>query len=164
MDLDHESVFLLESSDGQNWITQRRTYDTTRPNGILVTPDLQTLYVAQSDQGEDAKRELWAYPIHSDGTLGDHRVLHSFGPYRGVDGMTFDSELNIVAAAGSDRAGPGPMIYVFAPSGRVLATHSVPASPTNCIFGDEDLSSIYVTVYDGSLYRARTDRRGLANP
>jgi gluconolactonase len=163
MELDHESVYRLESRDDQSWTVQRMTFDTTRPNGILVTPDLQTVYVAQSDHGETAKRELRAYPVKTDETLGAARVLHSFGPYRGVDGMTFDSELNIVATAGSERGGPGPMIYVFAPSGRVLATHPIPSSPTNCIFGDEDLRSLYVTVYDGSLYRARTDRRGIGD-
>ena len=163
MELDHESVYRLESQNAQEWTVQRMTFDTTRPNGILVTPDLKTLYVAQSDQGEETKRELRAYPILENGKLGDYRVLHDFGPHRGVDGMTFDSEFNIVATAGSDQSGPGPMIYVFASSGRVLETHPVPASPTNCIFGDKDLTSLYVTVYDGSLYRAVTDRKGLAN-
>jgi gluconolactonase len=161
MEMDHESVYRLESKDDQKWIVQRMTFDTTRPNGILATPDLQTVYVAQSDHGEDAKRELRAYPIQADDTLDAPRVLHSFGPYRGVDGMTFDSKLNIVATAGSDQGGPGPMIYIFAPSGRVLETHPIPSSPTNCIFGDDDLRSLYVTVYDGSLYRARTDHKGI---
>jgi gluconolactonase len=163
MELGHESVYRLQTSDDRNWSVQRMTFDTTRPNGILVTPDLQTMYVAQSDHAAEARRELRAYPIQGDGTLGDYRVLHSFGPYRGVDGMTFDSQANIVATAGSDRGGPGPMIYVFAPSGRVLTTHPIPSSPTNCVFGDEDLGSLYVTVYDGSLYRARTDRKGIVN-
>jgi gluconolactonase len=160
MDLDHESVYRLESSDDQKWGVQRMTFDTTRPNGILITPDLQTMYGAQSDHGEGSKRELRAYPILENGALNNYRVLHDFGPHRGVDGMTFDSDFNIVASAGSDRSGPGPMIYLFAPSGRVLETHPTPLSPTNCVFGDEDLRSLYVTVYDGSLYRARTDREG----
>jgi len=161
IELNHESVFRLESKDDQNWTVQRMTFDTTRPNGILVTPGAETLYVAQSDHAEEASRELRAYPILDNGNLGDYRVLHDFGPHRGVDGMTFDFNLNIVAAAGSERSGPGPMIYVFSPSGRVLQTHPVPGSPTNCVFGDEDLESLYVTVYDGSLYRTRTDRKGI---
>ena len=162
MELDHESVFRLESKNEKNWTVQRMTFDTTRPNGILVTPGAETLYVAQSDHAEEARRELRAYPILDNATLGDYRVLHDFGPHRGVDGMTFDSSLNIVASAGSERSGPGPMIYLFSPSGRVLQTHPVSGSPTNCVFGDKDLESLYVTVYDGSLYRARTDRKGFA--
>ncbi len=56
------------------------------------------------------------------------------------------------------------MIYIFAPSGRVLQTHPVPANPTNCVFGDPDRMSLYVTAADGALYRARTDRRGAPYP
>jgi gluconolactonase len=52
------------------------------------------------------------------------------------------------------------MIYVFAPNGRVLETHPLPAIPTNCTFGDADIRTLYVTTYTGELYRARTDRQG----
>jgi sugar lactone lactonase YvrE len=39
----------------------------------------------------------------------------------------------------------------------------VPADPTNCAFGDADLTSLYVTTTDGSVYRARkTGRQGKA--
>ena len=48
------------------------------------------------------------------------------------------------------------MIYVFAPSGRVLETHQVPVDrPTNCTFGDTDLSTLYVTTGGGHLFRVR---------
>jgi len=160
MELDHESVYRLDSENDRGWTVQRMSFDTTRPNGLLVTPDCQTLFVAQSAHEPGEKRELRAYPVLGDGALGDYRVLHDFGPHRGVDGMTFDVELNIVATAGSDTSGPGPMVYVFAPSGRVLETHPMASPPTNCTFGDEDLRSLYVTAYDGALYRTRTDRRG----
>ena len=76
--------------------------------------------------------------------------------------MTIDSEGNTVATAGWEVSGPGPMIYVFAPSGRVLETHPTPCKrPTNCTFGGPDLTDLYVTG-DGCLYRAKTDRKGLA--
>ena len=31
--------------------------------------------------------------------------------------MTLDSDGNIIATAGSNQSGPGPMIYVFSPAG-----------------------------------------------
>ena len=75
--------------------------------------------------------------------------------------MCLDTDGNIVATAGFEQSGPGPMIYVFAPSGRVIETHPIPEDrPTNCTFGDSDLRTLYVTA-GGSLYRARTDRQGL---
>lgn len=163
MELDHESIFRLDPKDDGTYDITRVTFDTTRPNGLIVTPDMKTLLVAQSDYGPDVKRELRAYPIHDDGTVGDHEVLHNFYPHRAIDGMRLDVDGNIVATAGWTQSGPGPMIYVFAPNGRVLGTHPIPEgiSPTNCAFGDNDLSALYVTGNEGSLFRARTKRTGM---
>jgi len=72
-----------------------------------------------------------------------------------------DAEGNIVATAGWELGGPGPMIYVFSPSGSVLETHPVPCKrPTNCEFGGDDLTTLYVTTIEGFLLRARTGRVG----
>ncbi len=161
MELDHESVFRLDPQADGSWTIQRVTVDTTRPNGILVSPDQRTLYVAQSEYGEHKLRELRAYPINDDGSLGAYRVLHNFYPHRGIDGMCLDSEGNIVATAGWNESGPGPMIYVFSPTGRVLETHPVPVDrPTNCTFGGSDLRTLYVTTASGYLLRAETPRTG----
>jgi gluconolactonase len=109
----------------------RVTEDTTRPNGLLFSLDFQILYVAQSGRLPEEKRQLRAYPVNSDGSLGDHEVKHDFGEYRGIDGMVLDADGNIVATAGYN-GGPGPMIYVFSASGEVLETHPTPFDrPTN---------------------------------
>ncbi|PSQ10251.1 gluconolactonase [Halobacteriales archaeon QS_5_70_15] len=156
-DLDHRSVYRVDTDDPET--LTRMTHDTTNPNGLLVSPDDGTLYVAQSDYEGDL--ELRAYPIEDDG-LGEYEVLHDFSPHRGIDGMCFDEDGNVVATAGYEQGGPGPMVYVFAPDGRVLETHPVDVPrPTNCAFGDDDLRTLYLTGSDGVLRRARTDRRGL---
>lgn len=161
MELDHESVFRVDQMPDGDWNIHRVTFDTTRPNGLLISPDETTLYVAQSDYGVERKRELRAYPIHEDGSLGDYTVLHDFGPHRGIDGMVHDIDGNIIACAGWQQSGPGPMIYVFSPEGRVLQTHPVPADrPTNCSWGDDDLSTLYVTCGSGHLLRTRTNLNG----
>ena len=160
MELDHESIYRCDPQANGSWTIERVTFDSTRPNGLIVTPDLQTLYVAQSEYGEDKKRELRAYAIHDDGTVGDYEVLHNFYPHRSIDGMCLDSEGHIVATAGWDTSGPGTMIYVFAPNGRVLSTHPIPHMPTNCCFGNDNLDSLYVTTFGGYLYRAQTDLHG----
>lgn len=161
MELDHESVFRLDPQPDGRWSVTRATFDTTCPNGILLSLDQRTLYVAQSKYGEGQRRELRAYPIRDNGSLGPYAVLHNFYPHRGIDGMCLDTEGNIIATAGWEISGPGGMIYVFAPNGRVLETHPVPAKrPTNCTFGGADLSALYVTSIEGHLLRAQTDRRG----
>src|SRR5205807_5158917 len=63
------------------------------------------------------------------------RIWFSDPRYRGIDGMCLDVEGNIVATAGWEQSGPGGMIYVFSPRGRVLSTHPMPEPvkrPTNC--------------------------------
>lgn len=162
MELEHESIYRLDPRPSGQWAITRMTYDTTSPNGLALSPDNKTLYVAQSKYGEGQKRELRAYPILEDGSLGPYQALHNFYPHRGIDGMCVDTEGNIIATAGWELSGPGGMIYVFAPDGRVLETHPVPAKrPSNCTFGGPDLRTLYVTTLEGHLLRAQTDRQGL---
>lgn len=161
MELDHESVYRLDPQPDGSWSIHRVTFDTTRPNGILFSLDYRTLYVAQSGRLPEEKRELRAYPVRDDGTLGPCQVLHDFGEWRGIDGMCLDTEGYLIATAGTSEGGPGPMIYVFSPSGEILERHPVPCSkPTNCTFGDPDLKTLYVTSIEGHLFRARTERQG----
>ena len=162
-ELDHDSVYRLDPGANGDWAISRVTFDTTRPNGLLFSLDYGVLYVAQSGRLPEEKRELRAYPVNADGGLGAGEVIHDFGAHRGIDGMCLDAEGNIVATAGFRESGPGPAIYVFSPSGEVLETHSLNVDrPTNCAFGGEDLSTLYVTTGEGHLLRAFTDRRGRA--
>ena len=44
----------------------------TYPNGIALSPDEKTLYVANSDP----KKAIWmAFPVKDDGTLGEGKVF-----------------------------------------------------------------------------------------
>jgi gluconolactonase len=161
MELDHESVYRLDPQGDGSYTVARVTFDTTRPNGLLFSKDYKTLYVAQSGRRDDEKRQLRAYPVGGDGSLGAAHVLHDFGAHRGIDGMVLDTEGNVVATAGWELGGPGPMIYVFAPDGAVIEQHPVPAKrPTNCTFAGPNLSTLFVTTTEGHLFRAETDRRG----
>ena len=168
--LDHNSILRADPQPDGTWVCRRMTFDTTGTNGLLISPDQKKLYMI--DSAPDV-RELRAYDILDNGTLGKYIVLHQFGTdYRGsqraVDGMCLDSEGDIVAAPGSYASGPGPMIYIWSPNGRVLETHPMPVgvdSPTNCTFGDPDLRTLYITtgsgVGGGHLIRVRnTGRRG----
>ena len=154
--------------DGNYSVTRVET-DSTMPNGILVSADGNTLYVAESNS-DDASidRELRAYPINPDGSLGQYDTLHAFGTnkrmaQRGIDGMCLDAEGNIIATAGWPSSGPGPLIYVFDPKGRVIETHPVPCMrPTNCVLGGPGRNTLYVTSGEGHLFKAETDLTGWA--
>ena len=59
--------------------------------------------------------------------------------------------------------GPGPLITMFSPTGRVLETHVVPAiRPTNCCFGGPDMTTLFVTSTQGHFFKAETKRVGWA--
>ena len=170
--LNHCSVLRLDyESPPREWVVKRMTHDTIEPRGLVLSPDERTLYVADSALAANGLRQLKAYPIGNDGALGQPIVLHTFGadhrgPHRGASGMCIDSDGNIVVAAGSTKSGPGPMVYVFAPSGQVLESHRVPAeSPTNCAFGDANLGTLFVTTEDGNLFAVKdTGRTGAVQP
>jgi gluconolactonase len=167
-ELDNRSVLRADPQKDGTYTVTRVTFDTTQPNGILVSQDQTTLYVAESGYDTKIPRELRAYPIREDGSLGTYQTLFTWGAdakglHRGIDGMCLDRDGNIVATAGWEVSGAGPMIYVFTPAGRVLETHPVPANrPTNCCFGGADLTTLFVTTTQGHFFRAHTDRVGWA--
>ena len=165
--LDHASVMRVERDDRNHWVIRRVTFDTSAPRAVLLSPDEKTLYVAENGSGsasapDSPVRELRAYGLRADGSAGPYTVLHTFGrdprgPQRGIEGMCLDAQGNIVAVAGSKESGPGPLVYVFAPSGRVLETHALPCdAPVRCAFGDAGMGSLYVSGGDGCLYRAKS--------
>ncbi|MBI4195552.1 MAG: SMP-30/gluconolactonase/LRE family protein [Betaproteobacteria bacterium] len=167
-ELDDRSVLRADPRPDGGYTVTRVTFDTTQPNGILISQDQGTLYVAESGYARGIARELRAYPIREDGSLGMYSTLFTWGEdtkevHRGVDGMCLDADGNIVACAGWELSGSGPMICVFAPTGRVLETHPVPANrPTNCCFGGPDMTTIFVTTTQGHFFKAETDRVGWA--
>ena len=165
-ELDNRSVIRLDPQPDGRYTATRVTFDTKQPNGILVSRDQKTLYVAESGYTKGVARELRAYPIGEDGGLGKYETLFTWGEdhkglHRGIDGMCLDAEGNIVATNGWEVSGPGPMLTVFSPTGRVLETHPVPCNrPTNVCFGGADLTTVFVTSTQGHFMKARTDRVG----
>jgi len=159
--LDHASVLRLEVDERHSWTIKRVTYDTTAPRALTLSPDEKTLYVAEGETGRKGPRELRAYPVKEDGSVGPYSVLQTFGAdhcgeHRGIEGMCIDGGGDIVACGGSRKSGPGPMITVFSASGAIVESHPLPADmPMRCAFGDAELNSLYVTCGDGCVYRAQ---------
>lgn len=150
-ELDYEAVFRVDP-DGS---VHRLDTTASKPNGVVVSPDGKTLYVA--DNGP-ARRVLLALDLDDAGNTSRPRVLHDFGTDRGIDGMTVTADGRVVATCGR---GPTAAVRVFSPEGKTLGTIPVPEDPTNVEFGGPDRSTLYITAGKG-LYRVETSMRGFA--
>ncbi|MEM7415866.1 MAG: SMP-30/gluconolactonase/LRE family protein [Gemmatimonadota bacterium] len=103
----------------------------SRPNGIVLSPDASTLYVANSGADE---RVVRAYPRAEDGSIGDPQIFaDTWG-----DGMAVDRAGNVYVAE------PELGVYVFDPSGRHVGSFLTGGRTSNVAWGD-DGSSLYIT-------------------
>jgi gluconolactonase len=120
--------------------------DLTRPNGIALSPDEKTLYVANSDE----KKRFWMrYDVAADGTVSNGRIFYDLAGAKeqGIpDGLKVDSQGNIYAA--------GPEgVWVFSPNGTHLGTIQPGETAANCAWG-QDGKTLYITA-STSVYRIR---------
>lgn len=150
-ELDHESVYRIDPDGTLSLATK----DVHRPNGIVISPDGKTLYVA--DNREDGVRQLVAFPIADDGSLGPKSVLYTFQRGRGIDGMTVCTDGTIAATAGTrDLAG----VWFFSPKGEKIGFLPTPEDPTNLCFAGPDRKTLYITA-GKSLYRVTSTLAGM---
>jgi gluconolactonase len=176
-ELPNEAVYRLEKDGSVLKITD----NVEKPNGLALSPDQKTLYLADHNNGgnrlspsdPEPKRgamKVYAFPLDENGMVnGSRKTLVDFGKESGCDGMRVDEQGNIYMAIRS-LARPG--IMVIDPTGKELAF--LPTGPTNQrgLFEDwqgipsnvefgigEESNMLYVTV-DKSLYRIRVKTRG----
>jgi len=125
-----EGVYYL-SKTGE---TTRVIDDLPRPNGVLVSADGKTLYVANIGEGQ-----IIAYDISGPGRIAAGEVI--FEAERtdggGPDGMSLDERGNIYATYRS--------LIVLTPEGEVIGRIEVPEKPANCTFGGPDNRTLYIT-------------------
>lgn len=150
METDIEGVYFYdetaERKDGGVVVTQTFLpidLELERPNGIVLSPDQKTLYVA--DHGANW---IYAYDIESPGKVKNKRKLAQLnnGEGRGSDGMTVD-KMGRLYATGHKK------VWVFEPTGQLVATMDVGPQTTNCTFGS-DGKTLYITANKG-LYRIK---------
>ena len=150
-ELPYSGVYRLKPNGELSLLTKELVF----PNGIAISPDLKTLYVAVSDP----TKPVWmAYDLQPDGTITRGRVffdpaaLVAQGRVGAPDGMKIDRNGNLFAT------GPGGVL-VFSPSGKHLGTIMTGERTANVAFGD-DGSMLYMTA-DHKLMRVRLTTRGL---
>jgi len=169
-ELKHRAVYRIDK-DGT---VIEITHDVAKPNGIAISPDGGTLYVADHDNGTDnilnpgpkpvkkGPMKIYAFPLGLDGKIaGKRKTLVDFGDEDGCDGMTVDEQGNVYLTVRSARR---PGVKVIDPEGKEVAfiptgppnqagAESPAGLPSNVEFGiGEEAQVLYVTV-DKSLYR-----------
>lgn len=107
------------------------TKELSRPNGIALSPDEKTLYVANSDPS----RAIWmAYSLNHEGMIESKKVFHEatdlVGKEKGLpDGLKVDTNGNVFAS------GPGG-VWIFNDAGKVLGKIKTGQATSNCAFGE----------------------------
>ena len=151
-ELAFNGVYRLSRSGVLSLLTRELTF----PNGIAMSPDERTLYVAVSDPA----RPIWmAYDLGADGLVTRGRVffdasaLSKAGRQGLPDGMKVDAAGNVFAS------GPGG-ILVFSPQGKHLGTIVTGETTANCAFGDDGMT-LYMTA-NHTLMRVRLKTKGPA--
>ena len=145
-ELDFNGIYRLRA-DGELELLVR---DQTRPNGIALSPDESTLYVANSD----AENKVWmAYEI-DDAGASNARVFYDVNDQTepgAADGLKVDRAGNLFAT------GPGG-VWIIAPDGTHLGTIKTGEVTANVGWGD-DGRTLYMTS-STSLYRIRLTTEG----
>jgi gluconolactonase len=133
-------------------------------NGIGISPDGKTVYVAETETGR-----LWAWDVEAPGRLKKEpwpssnggRVLCQFPGYRRLDSLAIAASGNIIVAtlvAGE--------ITTISPAGEILRVVKMPERmPTNICFGGADMRTAYITLStSGKLVAMQWDEPGLRLP
>lgn len=121
----------------------------SRPNGIGLSPDEKTLYVAQSDP---LKARYYAFNLDENQNVSSGEMILDVSDLVGEanpglpDGMAVHSSGNLFAS------GPGG-ILIISPNGEHLGTIKTGRATSNCTF-DANEDYLYITA-DGELLRVR---------
>ena len=148
-ELDFHGIFSVDASGKVSLIDKAVRF----PNGIALSPDEKTLYVAVSDP-QDTR--VIAYDLATPGAAS--RVVFNAqslkSPQRkgGCDGMKVDAQGNIWTT------GPGGVL-ILDKNGKHLGSILTGQATANCAWGGEDRSTLYITA-DMFLLRVKTKTRG----
>ena len=132
------------------------------PNGVGLSPDDRTLYVAESWSAR-----VWSFEITGPGQVRRMvgpvpwergHLLIGLGGYSVLDSLAIDSAGNVCVADI-----PYGGITVISPQGKVIEQHAMPdIFVTNICFGGPDLRTAYITLSSaGELVSMQWPRPGL---
>ena len=120
-------------------------YPMVTPNGIGLSPDGKTLYVAETEAAR-----LWAFPIEAPGVLRKEpwpsphggRLVAGVGGFQRFDSLAVQEDGRICVATLVNGG-----ITVISPDGRHVEHHAMPdPMATNICFGGPDMKTAYITL------------------
>lgn len=121
-----EKVYVLSPGSNKPQVVDDQI---KKPNGIIGSPDGNTLYVA--DIGDN---KTYRYTINSDGSLSERTLFVN----QGSDGMTMDTKGNVYLT--------GKGVTVYDPTGKLIKQIDVPANWTaNVCFGGPQHNKLIIT-------------------
>ncbi len=153
--LDFCGVYLL-TPDGTVSVQVK---DMPTPNGIALSPDEKTIYVADTSRGN-----VRAYAVNPDGTFGAGRPFAELkfaegpraGKSAGADGIRVDEQGHVYVAASGGA-------WVYDAGGKHLGVIRIEGSATNLCFGGPDRKTLFITG-GSSVWAVRTLIAGLPTP
>ena len=141
-DMDRGAVYYAKA-DG-SFITEV-AFPLVTPNGIGLSPDGKTLYVAETEAAR-----LWAFDIVEPGVVRKEpwpsphggRLVAGVGGYQRFDSLALDAEGRICVATLINGG-----ITVISPDGRHVEHHPMPDPiTTNICFGGPELKTAFITL------------------
>ena len=136
---------------------KRVAADIERPNGVQLSTDEKTLYVANT-----AGEHILAYDIGADGSIGNKRNFAQLkgwsqsenGWSSGADGLAVDAENRLYVASNAG-------VEVFDAKGQALGVIPLPKKPQNLAFAGQDKKTLFV-VGRGAAYKIALKTPGYA--
>jgi gluconolactonase len=149
-ELPFQGVYRIKTDGTVQLLTDK----LSRPNGIGLSPDEKTLYVAISD---GARPVIMAYDVTADGGITNERVFFDTSKWmkQGLKGAP--DGLKVAADGTLFATGPGG-VFVLSTKGEYLGRIDPGCATANCGFG-EDGTVLYLTA-DKSLCRIKTLVKG----
>ncbi len=129
-ELEDEAVYWI-TADGST--VRKVAGGFQRPNGIALSPDEKTLYVADRDADVTV-----AFPVEGPGILGPRREFAKTGS----DGFAVDEQGNLYVTPKAHA------IRVFSSTGKNLGEIPLPVAAANVTFGGADRRTLFITARD----------------
>jgi gluconolactonase len=153
--------------DAPGKVTRVIAHEVDRPNGVLVSPNDEFLYVADNNNNTaGGARKLYRFNLRPNGDVdpASRKRIFDWGDARGPDGIKMDRRGLLYVAAGLNKPHPPYEtadkrkggIYILTTAGKLVDFVPIPRDEvTNCAFGGPDGRTLFVTA-GGTLWSIPT--------